>query len=71
MPVARGRWLVGAGVETVERCDIPLTTATIGTIICQIRTSAAVHLVVVNSQILNVPKLSISVFKDALKQLLL
>jgi len=33
MPVARGRWLVGAGVETVERCDIPLTKATIGTIL--------------------------------------
>jgi len=30
MPVARGRWLVGAGVETVERCDIPLKTATFG-----------------------------------------
>lgn len=33
LPVARGRWLVGAGIETVERCDIPLTTATIGTIL--------------------------------------
>jgi len=33
MPVARGRWLVGAGVETVERCDIPLTTATLGNIL--------------------------------------
>ena len=33
MPVARGRWLIGAGVETVERCDIPLTTATIGTVV--------------------------------------
>ena len=33
MPVARGRWLVGAGVETVERCDIPLRTTTIGTIL--------------------------------------
>ena len=33
MPVARGRWLVGAGVETVERCDIPLTKATIGKIL--------------------------------------
>jgi len=33
MPVARGRWLVGAGIETVQRCDIPLTTATIGTIV--------------------------------------
>ena len=33
MPVARGRWLVGAGVETVERCDIPLTTATFGDVI--------------------------------------
>jgi hypothetical protein len=33
MPVARGRWLVGAGVETVERCDIPLTTATFGDVL--------------------------------------
>ncbi len=33
MPVARGRWLVGAGVENVERCDIPLTKATIGKIL--------------------------------------
>ena len=33
MPMARGRWLVGAGVETVERCDIPLRTTTIGTIL--------------------------------------
>jgi len=33
MPVARGRWLVGAGVETVERCDIPLTTATLGDVL--------------------------------------
>lgn len=33
MPVARGRWLVGAGIESVQRCDIPLKTATIGTIL--------------------------------------
>ena len=33
LPVARGRWLVGAGVETVERCDIPLRTTTIDTIL--------------------------------------
>jgi hypothetical protein len=33
MPVARGRWLVGAGVESVERCDIPLRTTTIDTIL--------------------------------------
>ena len=33
MPVVRGRWLVGAGIETVERCDIPLRTTTIGTIL--------------------------------------
>ena len=33
MPVLRGRWLVGAGVEPVERCDIPLRTTTIGTIL--------------------------------------
>ena len=33
MPVARGRWLVGAGVETVERCDIPLKTLTFGEVL--------------------------------------
>ena len=33
MPVARGRWLLGAGIETIERCDIPLTTATFGTVL--------------------------------------
>ncbi|MCH2284030.1 MAG: hypothetical protein MK434_03025, partial [SAR324 cluster bacterium] len=33
LPVARGRWLFGAGIESVERCDIPLTTATIGTVL--------------------------------------
>ena len=33
LPIARGRWLVGAGVETIERCDIPLTTATFGTVL--------------------------------------
>ena len=33
LPVARGRWLVGAGVETIERCDIPLTTATFGSVL--------------------------------------
>ena len=33
MPMARGRWLVGAGVENVERCDIPLTKATFGKIL--------------------------------------
>lgn len=33
LPVARGRWLVGAGIETIERCDIPLTTATFGTVL--------------------------------------
>ena len=33
MPVARGRWLVGAGVETVERCDIPLKTITFGEVL--------------------------------------
>ena len=26
MPVARGRWLVGAGIESVQRCDIPTNT---------------------------------------------
>jgi hypothetical protein len=33
MPVGRGRWLVGAGIESVQRCDIPLTTATFGDVI--------------------------------------
>ena len=33
LPVARGRWLVGAGFETIERCDIPLTTATFGSVL--------------------------------------
>ena len=33
LPVARGRYLVGIGLETIERCDIPLTTATIGTVL--------------------------------------
>jgi hypothetical protein len=33
MPVARGRWLLGAGIETIERCDIPLTKATFGTVL--------------------------------------
>jgi len=33
MPMARGRWLVGAGIESVQRCEFPLTPATIGTIL--------------------------------------
>jgi len=33
LPVARGRYLVGAGIERIERCDIPLTTATIGSVL--------------------------------------
>ena len=33
LPLARGRWLFGASIESVERCDIPLTTATIGTVL--------------------------------------
>jgi hypothetical protein len=33
MPLARGRWLVGVGVESVERCDIPLTKATFGDVL--------------------------------------
>ena len=33
MPVARGRWLLGAAVETIERCDIPVTTITFGTVL--------------------------------------
>jgi len=40
MPVARGRWLVGAGVETVERCDIPLTTATFGDVLTNMNISS-------------------------------
>ena len=42
MPVARGRWLVGAGIETVQRCDIPLTTHTIGTILANTELSSSV-----------------------------
>ena len=41
MPVGLGRWLVGAGVEVVERCDIPLTTATIGTILTNTNLSSS------------------------------
>ena len=33
LPLARGRWLFGASVASVERCDIPLKTATIGTVL--------------------------------------
>ncbi len=33
LPLARGRWLFGASIESVERCDIPLKTATIGTVL--------------------------------------
>ena len=33
LPLARGRWLFGASVEEVQRCDIPLTPATIGTVL--------------------------------------
>ncbi len=33
MPVAGGRWLVGAGIESVQRCEFPQTPATIGTIL--------------------------------------
>ena len=33
LPIAKGRWLFGASIESVERCDIPLTTATIGTVL--------------------------------------
>ena len=69
MPVARGRWLVGAGVETVERCDIPLTKATIGKILSNTDLSSSFGSCE-SQQFLNVPKRSISVFKDALKQLL-
>ena len=42
MPVARGRWLVGAGIETVQRCDIPLKTHTIGTILTNTKLSTSV-----------------------------
>ena len=41
MPVARGRWLVGAGVETVERCDIPLKTATFGEVMTNTNLSSS------------------------------
>jgi len=41
MPVARGRWLVGAGVETVERCDIPLKTATFGDVLTNTNLSSS------------------------------
>jgi len=41
MPVARGRWLVGAGVESVERCDIPLTTATFGDVLSNTNLSSS------------------------------
>jgi len=33
LPISRGRYLVGAGIETIERCDIPLTTANVGTVL--------------------------------------
>ena len=33
LPVVRGRWLIGVGLENIERCDIPLTTATFGTVL--------------------------------------
>ena len=41
MPVARGRWLVGAGVETVERCDIPLKTITFGEVLSNTNLSSS------------------------------
>jgi len=41
MPVARGRWLVGAGVESVERCDIPLTKATFGDVLSNTNLSSS------------------------------
>jgi len=42
MPVARGRWLVGAGIEAVQRCDIPLKTHTIGTTLTNTKLSTSV-----------------------------
>ena len=33
LPLARGRWLFGASIEEIKRCDIPLTTSTIGTVL--------------------------------------
>ena len=33
LPLARGRWLFGASIEEVKRCDIPLTTSTIGSVL--------------------------------------
>ena len=41
MPVGRGRWLGGAGVESVERCDIPLTTATFGDVLSNTNLSSS------------------------------
>jgi len=41
MPMASGRWLVGAGVETVERCDIPLTKATFGDVLSNTNLSSS------------------------------
>ena len=41
MPVARGRWLVGAGVETVKRCDIPLKTITFGEVLSNTNLSSS------------------------------
>ena len=41
MPVARGRWLVGAGVETVERCDIPLKKITFGEVLSNTNLSSS------------------------------
>jgi len=41
MPIARGRWLVGAGVETVERCDIPLKKITFGEVLSNTNLSSS------------------------------
>jgi len=41
MPMARGRWLVGAGVENVERCDIPLKKLTFGEVLSNTNLSSS------------------------------
>jgi len=49
MPVARGRWLVGAGVETVKRCDIPLKTITFGEVLSNTNLSSSTGSCDINS----------------------
>jgi len=49
IPVARGRWLLGAGVETVERCDIPLKTITFGEVLSNTNLSSSTGSCDINS----------------------